>query len=324
MDELSGPAALREAQRAKAALDELREQAGTLAERAGAEVELLVGHRRVPEHDRSLGPRRRVSGDDCRLQPRQRRCQLARVRDRRAGEQELRVGAVDRRQPPQASQHVRHMGAEHAAVHVGLVDDDVLEVREHVSPAVVMRQDAEVEHVRVGEDGVGPCPHLTPLLGRRVAVVDRRPHAGHAEGCEAARLILRQSLRRIEIERARLRVAGDRVQDGEVEGQRLAARRAGRDGDVLAAPGCRPRLGLVLEEARDPLAPERGHDSLVELARQRCRRRLPRRLGAEIRDLLAGEQLVRECGGAHPSATTSSVRGSKPSSSSWMLATRSW
>ena len=107
MDELRRPAALREAQRAKTALDELREQAGTLTERAGAEVELLVGHRRVPEHDRSLGPRRRIAGDDRRLQPRQRRGQLARVRDRRGGEQELRVGAVDGREPPQASQHVR-------------------------------------------------------------------------------------------------------------------------------------------------------------------------------------------------------------------------
>ena len=128
----------------------------------------------------------------------------------------------------------------------------------------------------------------------RVAVVDRRPHAGHAEGREAARLILRESLRRIEVERARLRVAGDRVQHRQVEGQRLAARRAGGDGDVLAARGCRPRLGLVLEEARDALALERGHDPLVELRRQRCRRRLPRGLRADVRDLLAREQFVGE------------------------------
>ena len=48
---------------------ELREQAGTLPERAGAEVELLVGHRRIPEHDRPLGPWRGVSGDDRRPSP---------------------------------------------------------------------------------------------------------------------------------------------------------------------------------------------------------------------------------------------------------------
>ncbi len=240
------------------------------------------------------------------------------------GEQELRLGPVDGRQPPQAPQHVAHVRAEDAAVHVGLVDDDVLEVREHVAPAVVMGQDAEVEHVRVGEDRVRPRPHLAPLVDRRVAVVDRRPHAGHAEGCEAARLILRERLRRIEVERARLRVAGDRVEHGEVEGERLAARRACRDGDVLAARCGRPCLGLMLEQRGDALALERRHDALVELRGKRRRRRLPRRLARDIGDLLSGEQLVGECGDAHPSATTSSVRGSKPSSSSCRLATRSW
>ena len=77
MDELRGPAALRKAQRPQPAFDELGEQAGPLPERAGAEVELLVGHRRIPEHDRALRPRRGVSGDDRRLQPRQRRRELA-------------------------------------------------------------------------------------------------------------------------------------------------------------------------------------------------------------------------------------------------------
>ena len=104
MDELCGLAALREAQRPQAALDELGEQAGPLTERARTEVELLVRHRRVPEHDRSLCPRRRIAGDDGRLQPCQRGRELRRVRDRRGGEQELRLRAVDGRQPPQAPQ----------------------------------------------------------------------------------------------------------------------------------------------------------------------------------------------------------------------------
>ncbi len=69
MDELCGLAALREAQRPEAALDEFGEQAGSLTERAGTEIELLVGHGRVPQHDRPLCPRRRVAGDDGRLQP---------------------------------------------------------------------------------------------------------------------------------------------------------------------------------------------------------------------------------------------------------------
>ena len=112
---------------------------------------------------------------------------------RRAG---TAVRAVHGREPPQAPQDVADVRAEDAAVHVSLVDDDVLEVREHVAPAVVMGKDAKVEHVRVGEDGVRPRPHLAPLVDRRVAVVDRRAHAGHAKSGEAARLILRERLGR--------------------------------------------------------------------------------------------------------------------------------
>ena len=82
--------------------------------------------------------------------------ELAGVRDRRRGEQELRLRAVDAGEPPQAPQHVADVRAEDAAVDVRLVDDDVAEVREHVAPAVVVRQDADVEHVRVREDRRSP------------------------------------------------------------------------------------------------------------------------------------------------------------------------
>ena len=48
------------------------------------------------------------------------------------------------------------MRAEDAAVDVRLVDDDEAQVRENVSPAVVVREHADVEHVRVREDDVRP------------------------------------------------------------------------------------------------------------------------------------------------------------------------
>ncbi len=52
-------------------------------------------------------------------------CELARIRDRRGREQELRVRAVHARQAPQAAQHVGDVRAEHAPINVSLVDDDV-------------------------------------------------------------------------------------------------------------------------------------------------------------------------------------------------------
>ena len=42
--------------------------------------------------------------------------------------------AVDRGGPPEPAQHVGDVRAEHAAVDVGLVDDDEREVREQVAP----------------------------------------------------------------------------------------------------------------------------------------------------------------------------------------------
>jgi hypothetical protein len=94
------------------------------------------------------------------------------------------------------------VGAEHAAVDVGLVDDDVAEVREHVAPAVVVRQDADVEHVRVGQDQVRPLAHLPALLARRVAVVDRGLDPGWLQLGQRSDLVLGECLRRIEVERA--------------------------------------------------------------------------------------------------------------------------
>jgi hypothetical protein len=91
--------------------------------------------------------------------------------------------------------------AEDAAVHVRLVDHDVAEVGEHVSPAVVVGKDADVEHVRVREDHVRPLADLPAALVLGVAVVDRRLHARHAQRGERARLILRQRLGRVEVER---------------------------------------------------------------------------------------------------------------------------
>ena len=110
-----------------------------------------------------------------------RSAQTAGVRDGSGGEQELRLRAVDARQAAETPQHVGDVRAEDAPVDVRLVDDDVAEVREHVAPALVVRQQADVDHVRVGEDRVRPLADLPALLARRVAVVDRRAQLRHAQ-----------------------------------------------------------------------------------------------------------------------------------------------
>ena len=258
VDQLGRLPALREAERAQPALDQGGHQARRLTERAGADAELLVEQLGIPERDRPLRARRCVVADHGDVEAEQRVRELARVRDRRGGEQELRLGAVDPRDPPQPAEDVADVGTEDAAVDVRLVDHHVGEVREHVAPAVVVGQDADVEHVGVRQDEVRPLADLPAALGLGIAVVDRRPDARHLQRGQGAELILGERLRRVEVERAPLRLAGERVEHGQVEGERLPARCAGDDRDVLAAPAQRPRPLPGARRARGRPGPERA------------------------------------------------------------------
>ena len=82
---------------------------------------------------------------------------------------------------------------------------------------------------------VGPLADLPAALVLGVAVVDRGAEPRKAEGREGARLVLGERLRRVEVERAQLRLGREGVQHGQVEGERLAAGRARGDDEVLAA-----------------------------------------------------------------------------------------
>src|SRR5918999_5681232 len=114
-----------------------------------------------------------------------------------------------------------------------------------------MWQDPDVEHVRVRQDEVRPLPDLPAALRRRVAVVDGRPDARRTELRHRPHLILRERLGRIEVEGALLRLARERVEHGEVEGERLSAGSAGRDDHVLPAGSGLPCLRLMCIESVD-------------------------------------------------------------------------
>ena len=172
---------------------------------------------------------------------------------------------------------------------MGLVDDDGAQVGEEVSPAVVIRQDADVQHVRVGEDHVRGSTDLATVLERRVPVVDRRAQPGKREGDQGAELILRECLRRIEVERASLWISCDGVEDRQVEGQGLPGRRAGCDADVLTARHCIPRRALVGVEVVDA---DRRAGGRREGVRHLCERRAAPGFRSEVGELLTLEELA--------------------------------
>ncbi len=287
-DELDRLARLDEADRPRPLAHELGDELGRLGERAAPDLQRLVDHRRVPHRD--LPPRagRAVAVDERHVvEAGQALGELDRVGDRGAREQEPRLGAVGTRDPPQPPQHVRHVRAEHAAVDVGLVDDDDREVGEEVAPRAVVGQDPDVEHVGVREDQVRPPPDRRALLALRVAVVDRGPDLLlKPELVQRPRLVLGERLRRVEVERPRTRVAAQHVERRQVEAQRLARRRAGRD-DRRARPGRLERLGLVGVQLGDPGALEALADGGMEVGGDR---REPRLAGALVR--LADQALV--------------------------------
>ena len=212
LDQLHAAARLQEADRPDLALHQLSQQVRRLGQRRGATSQALVHERRVPHRDLALGSRGAVAVHELHLHAGEPLGQLARVGDRGAREQEARVAAVGAGEPAQPAQHVRHVRAEHPAVHVRLVHHDPGEVREHVAPRAVVRQDAHVEHVRVREDQVRALPDRAALLSRRVAVVDRVPQVLAADPREPARLVLRERLGGIEVEGARRHVARERVE----------------------------------------------------------------------------------------------------------------
>ncbi len=273
LDQLDPAAALEEADRPHAVGDQLGEQVRGLAQGRAPRPGRLVDQRRVPHRDLAPGAGGAVVVDQLERRSDQLLGQPDRVGDRRRGEQEARLGAVGPRDPPQPPQHVGDVGAEDAAVGVGLVDDDPAEVGEEVAPALVVGQDADVQHVRVGEDEVAAAADRGALFARRVAVVDRLAQAGRAQRAQLARLVLGQRLGRIEVEGAALGVAGDPVEHRQVEGEALA--RGGAAGDHQVRGGSRlQRLTLVRVEALDPGPLQRLGEAGVERARQRHRPRL--------------------------------------------------
>jgi len=66
----------------------------------------------------------------------------------------LGIAAVEASDAAEAAQHVAQVAAEDAAVGVQFVDHDVAEVFEEARPSSMVRQDPNVEHVRVSQNDV--------------------------------------------------------------------------------------------------------------------------------------------------------------------------
>ena len=96
------------------------------------------------------------------------------------------------------------MRTEHAAVGVHLIDHHVLQVLEELRPFGVMRQDALVQHVGIGDDDVAVRANRLARVTGRVAIKGIGPHAEVARPVEFQQfrdLVLREGFGRKKIER---------------------------------------------------------------------------------------------------------------------------
>ena len=263
-----------EGERAHALDHEVREQVGRLGGRGAAYGSALLsgvrGQRRLPQPHRDLAARRVVVGDGRDVEPGQPAGGHLRLGHRGRRQDEGRDGAVGRAHPPQPAQHLRDVGAEHAAVVVALVDDDVVDGREEPGPSVVGGQQRAVQHVGVGQDVLGVVAGPVALLLGAVAVVRRDPDV-EAERADRRALVLGERLRGREVERARAALAAraatgpDRGQRRQQVGERLPRGGAGRQHDVSPACAC-SAARTWCRQGWSPPARRRRHDGRVRPA----------------------------------------------------------
>jgi hypothetical protein len=151
------------------------------------------------------------------------------------------------------------MAAEHAAIGMQLVDDDIPQILEELGPTRVMRKDARMHHVGIAEDEVRTRADRPPGVLRRIAVVREHADLGgrpllerFAHRLQFSELILGERLRREEVQRPARGILENRVKNRSVVAERLAGRRRRGHDDVSAPERMLDRGRLVCVWRRDP------------------------------------------------------------------------
>jgi len=163
----------------------------------------------------------------------------------------------------QAAHDVGEVRPKDAAISVQLVDHDVLQVRKEPRPARVMRHDARVQHVRIGEQNPSALPRSPACIVRGVAIICDRPDVQIGIAHQPAQcffLITGQRFGRKKIEGRCARVGGERLQDRQVVAKALAGGGRRRDDDVLALRGELERARLMAIQLSDAPLMQRSLD----------------------------------------------------------------
>ena len=246
---------------------QLREHLGGGARHAAADAELGVHDLGVVEPDEALAAGRAVVVDEVDRAAGERGGVRGGVGDGGRAADEDGVAAVEAADALQPPQHVGDVRAEDASIAVQLVDDDVAQVLEEPHPLRMVGEDAAVQHVGVRDHDVPGDAGGAPRARGGVAVVGLRADLaarGVGERAQLLELVLRERLRREEVERARRGVREDRAQHGHRVAERLARRRRRDDDLVAAGEGARDGARLVGVRSLDAARAQRRDDARVD------------------------------------------------------------
>ena len=134
----------------------------------------------------------------------------------------------------------------------------------------MVRQDPGVQHVRVGQDDIGPLPDGPPRVLRRVPIISERAQVGpHLldDPVQFFQLIFRERLGREQVHRPRARFRREPVQHRQVITKRFPARRRRDDHDVRARGDAFIRFRLMRIRPRNAARPQ--HVPQLRIQRRR-------------------------------------------------------
>ena len=178
----------------------------------------------------------------------QRLGQFLGIRDGRRTADELRLRSIKFANPPESSHYIREMTAIHAAVVMELVDHYVAKILEALRPLGVVRQNAAMQHVRIGQYHVGAFANGPARVLRSVAIVsesaDVGAHGVH-RGLEFVQLIFGQSFGGKQVHRARAGVIDQTLQYRQVVAKRFATGGGRHYDDILPVVAMPESFGLM-------------------------------------------------------------------------------
>ena len=159
-------------------------------------------------------------------------------------------------EPEQPPKYQGNMRPKNTPVLVGLIHDDISQVRKQPPPQVRVGENPAVEHVRISDQIAAGGPNGAAGLGGGVTVVRRGVDAGQrrvgpTEPQYCGELVVSQGFGGGEVEGAGCRVAGQVGEGGELVAQCFPRRGAGGDNDVAPIVGGGGGEALVLVGAGD-------------------------------------------------------------------------